>query len=107
MIKFAKMVEGYIIACDQDFNMLILTDKCKLLQSLPYGKKINDVVADDKHFFIADEGFRVIIMQKADLVIVDKIDCSSYVITLTIIGEHHIRVCGENDTTFFINMKTL
>ena len=86
--------------------MLILTDECWLLQSLPYGKKIVDVVADDKHFFIGDEGFKVIIMEKGTNVIVDKIDCSSYVVALTRTGENHIRVCGENDTSFFINMKT-
>lgn len=101
------MVEGYIFACDQDFNLLILDSHCKLLQTLPYGKIIVDVVADDKHFFIGDNGFKVIIMEKDSLVIVNKIDCRSYVAALTKVGENLIRVVGDQDMSFYINTKTL
>ena len=68
------MVEGgFIIASDINFNILILSEHCEILQSLPFTKKVVDAVADKRHIFIGIEMCQVLVMAKSSLIIVEKI----------------------------------
>jgi hypothetical protein len=54
-IPFAKIVEGdLIVAQDESCNLLVLDARdCKMLRCIPYGRKVFDVVASEKHIFVA------------------------------------------------------
>lgn len=51
---FAKFVlGGFIVAADENHNIMIFNDRCEKLQMLPYGKEVTDACASPYNIFIA------------------------------------------------------
>jgi hypothetical protein len=76
-IVFAKFVfGGFIVAADENNNILIFDDECKKLQMLPYGKKVTDACATEKYIFIGILHKKVLILEKKKpFTVVYKVDC--------------------------------
>jgi len=92
-----------IVASDENHNLLILDDNCHLLQSLPYGKKISDAVASDKHIFVGIEFRKVLIIEKKKpFTVIEKIDCKFRISSMAMNERNEVRVCGERGLSFYI-----
>jgi len=107
-IIFAKFVlGGLIVAFDENHNIYIFNDRCEKLQMLPYGKRAMDAVASDKHIFIGIYFNKVLILEnKYPFTVVAKVDTDKKVLCMCRNELHEIRVCGEENLSFYINENT-
>jgi hypothetical protein len=107
-IIYAKFVlGGLIIAFDENHNIMIFNDRCEKLQMLPYGKRAMDAVASDTHIFIGMYHNKVLILErKFPFTVVSKVDTDKKILCMCRNELHEIRVCGEDELSFYINEHT-
>jgi hypothetical protein len=98
---------GLIIAFDENHNIMIFNDRCEKLQMLPYGKRAMDAVASDTHIFIGMYHNKVLILErKFPFTVVSKVDTDKKILCMCRNELHEIRVCGEDELSFYINEHT-